>query len=333
MKLIGNVDVVKKTEVSGWAADNSALDAQVWIDIVINSVPVASVSASLMRDDLLHAGLGNGRKAFRFDPSAYLGPGPNLVEVRFSGTRTVVPGGSGQIVGIYGGHLPEVSQDRLFELSQERWKGSEVDVGLTWGEIFTGDSFIDAVQTGYHFDATHHICEIGPGYGRLLKTILERKLPFRRYTGVELSEDRVRKLTEKFGNSSIRFVRGDVNSARINEPIDLVISSSTFEHLFPDFATGLTNLVKQLNPLAGIAIDFAQSDEAMAHRQQGFEPQGHAFVRVYSAEEIQSVFQSCGLRDVELRSIELGRAAIGDVKRIFAFARLVQSVQNVIGHT
>jgi hypothetical protein len=47
--------------------------------------------------------------------------------------------------------LTQQAQDReairrdLLERSQKRWKGSEPDASLTWGEIFTGDSFIDAV--------------------------------------------------------------------------------------------------------------------------------------------------------------------------------------------
>jgi hypothetical protein len=58
----------------------------------------------------------------------------------------------------------------------------------------------------------------------------------------------------------------------------------------------------------------------MMHRQQGFEPEGHAFVRVYSAQEIRTMFAECGLSQVELSPIVLGKAASGDVKRIFASA-------------
>lgn len=218
-------------------------------------------------------------------------------------------------------HDLEGTRHSLLEVSQQRWKGSEPDAGLTWGEIFSGDSFIDAVQAFYRFDPTHHICEVGPGYGRLLLTILERQLPFRLYTAVELSAERVRMLREKFGDPRVDFVQGDVNQIQFEEPADLVICSSTFEHLFPDFTTALGNISNQLKPRGCLAIDFVQADPRMEHRHQSFEPEGHAFVRIYSKEEIQSLFTACGLTGLQIRSIVLGKASPGDINRIFVFVR------------
>jgi SAM-dependent methyltransferase len=209
----------------------------------------------------------------------------------------------------------------LLELSQKRWKGSEPDASLTWGEIFTGDSFIDAVEGFCRFNPNSHIFEVGPGYGRLLNTILQRELPFRHYTAVELSADRVHKLSEQFADRRVKFIQGDINQIQLEETTDLVICSSTFEHLFPDFTTALRNISNQLSPQGCVAVDFVQADPSMEHRQQGFERGGDAFVRIYSKEEIQSLFRACGFAGLQVRSIVLGKVSYGEINRIFVFAR------------
>jgi phospholipid N-methyltransferase len=208
----------------------------------------------------------------------------------------------------------------LRTLSQKRWTGSEPDRGLTWGKLFTGDSFIDAVQTRYSFCPDHNICEIGPGYGRLLQTILQRELPFQSYTGIELSQERVRKLNAKFNDARVRFIQGDVADLHSNQSWDLVICSSTFEHLFPDFTKALSQLVDRLTAHAVIAIDFPQTDPEMEWRDEAFEVGTQAFVRIYSAEEIERLFAACGLANVQMQSIFLGKAPCGDVRRIFVSA-------------
>jgi phospholipid N-methyltransferase len=208
----------------------------------------------------------------------------------------------------------------LRALSQKRWAGSEPDPELTWGEVFTGDSFIDAVQTRYSFCPDHNICEIGPGYGRLLQTILQRELPFQSYTGIELSQERVRKLNTEFNDARVRFIQGDVAELHSTLSWDLVICSSTFEHLFPDFTKALSRLADHLTAHAVIAIDFPQMDREMKSRSQAFELPTHAFVRIYSAEEIERLFAACGLANVQMQSIFLGKAPCGDVRRIFVSA-------------
>jgi hypothetical protein len=58
----------------------------------------------------------------------------------------------------------------------------------------------------------------------------------------------------------------------------------------------------------------------MEHRQQGFEPIGDAFVRIYSKDEIQSLFRGCGLVGLQVGSIVLGKVSYGEIRRIFVFA-------------
>jgi phospholipid N-methyltransferase len=326
MSLIGHVDIINETEIAGWAADDTDLSLQVYVDVLINSVRIASLRGAAFRQDLLRARIGDGYKAFRFNPSYYLRPGANVIEVRHSSTAALLKSGRATLIGVNGdlANLDSAARDQLFDVSQERWKGSEDDACLTWGAIFTGDSFLDALQQYYKFNPEHHICEIGPGYGRLLKTVLERKLPFRKYTGVELSADRVAKLTKAFPGEAIGFVHGDVTTVRLREEADLVICSSTFEHLFPDFTRALLNLLEHnLKPGGRLAIDFVQKDPSMQYHAQGFES-SRAFVRMYSADEIRDLFRACGVEEVHLDSIVLGRASIGEIRRIFAFAEAGQ---------
>jgi phospholipid N-methyltransferase len=319
-RLVGFVDVLSENKIAGWAADASDLSRQVYVDVFINSVRIATLLGGAFREDLLRAGQGDGCKAFYFDPSEYLKSGVAEVEVRHANKGALLARGSGRLVAV--GQAPRLDgpREELFEVSQERWKGSEEASHLTWGKILTGDSFIDALQRCYQFQPEHHICEIGPGYGRLLKTILERKLPFRKYSALELSAERVDSLSQAFPAGNIQFLHADAITARLPERADLVICSATFEHLYPDFTAALRNLVENnLNAGGRLAIDFIQKDKEMEIRWQGFE-KSKAFVRIYPAKEIQQFYRDCGFPDVRLESIVLGEAAFGEVRRIFVFA-------------
>jgi len=325
MNLIGHVDVMAVDQIAGWAGIEGATEGEVFVEIWMNGRVIAKLCSAVFRKDLLDAGIGNGCRAFRFNPSGYLRPGINEAEVRFAGTTVTVRGGRAQLINftaetVHGADNEVLHQ--LLDFSQQRWKGSEEDRHLTWGNIFTGDSFVDALLKHYAFDPGHRICEIGPGYGRILQTILERKLPFLKYTGVELSRSRVRNLNEKFGSKAVEFIEGDVNAVRLAERADLVFCSSTFEHLFPDCTQALNNLASaNLNRGARVAIDFIQIDPEMARHEQGFESGGSAFIRVYSAAELANIFPACGFTPPTFDSIVLGQSDSGrDIRRIFVAA-------------
>jgi Methyltransferase domain len=335
MALKGTVDLIKETQISGWAVNEENLDLPVYVDILIGLARIASIRCSLYREDLKRAGIGDGRKAFSFDPSEYLAPGLNEVEVRFSESGALVPKGRARVIGTHSQDFDTLNSEAkncLLSLSQERWKGSEEDRHLTWGEVMTGDSFLEALKSHYRFSTHHHICEIGPGYGRLLKTILEQSLPFAQYTGIDLSQERVNKLNSQFANERIKFICADVNDVKLPVPTDLFICSATFEHLFPDFSRALDNLVNiNLASAGAVAIDFIQSDDAMQERGQAFDPEGYNFARVYSSEEIMGHFAGCGLK-AELSSIVLGKGVYGDVRRIFAFAKRLSPGSDALPH-
>src|SRR5262249_9624696 len=141
----------------------------------------------------------------------YLREGRNHVVISYAATTTTLPNGEQVIL-----HKPAAagpagrSAADLLAISQLRWKADEDDAWLTWGTRMTGDSFIDAVAKYHAFSPADRLLEIGPGFGRLLSTILERRLPFATYQGLELSPARVEKLTRKFASPAIRFLTGDI---------------------------------------------------------------------------------------------------------------------------
>lgn len=204
-------------------------------------------------------------------------------------------------------------KSKLLELALARWRLEEPDKNLTWGSIVPGDSFVDAMLKYIELKPDMHICEIGPGYGRLLKTLLDRSLPFREYTGVELSPYRTAKLTAEYGSDKVRFLTADVATVRLSEPCDLFFSALTFNRLFPDFTPALRNLLTHsATPRARIAIDLPLLDDDFNLEHVSFE--AAAFNRVYSACEVEAIFKSLD-RDVTFERIEVTVNNEGQIRR------------------
>src|SRR5208282_6188224 len=96
MSLIGCVDHLTDTRISGWAADDANYECQVCVDIVVNRARVATVRCADFREDLRNAGVGDGCKGFEMDPGVYLKPGRNNLEVRHAATDVFLVRGSGR---------------------------------------------------------------------------------------------------------------------------------------------------------------------------------------------------------------------------------------------
>jgi hypothetical protein len=158
MSQIGCVDTFSDTGISGWAADQSDLESQVFVDILINSQLVATVRGAIFREDLRQAGIGDGRKGFQFNPGPYLTPGRNDAEVRYSGTGIQLPRGHANLVTGSGNRLSGPCA-----------------------------SFLTALRAYYQFSPDHHICEIGSG--RLGDAIQRAQLPSRRLSTLDLPCD------------------------------------------------------------------------------------------------------------------------------------------------
>ena len=169
MGLIGCVDTLWDTCISGWASDDADPEKAVEVDVIVNSLPVATLACVAFREDLLAAGIGDGRKGFAFDPTAHLRPGRNTLEVRYSGSGLLVPGGRGHWVRRREGRISE-------------WE----------------TALLAALEAYHEFRPEHHVCGIGEGAKELGRVLSEAGIPFRIFTGADAPCDSAAiRLTDK----------------------------------------------------------------------------------------------------------------------------------------
>lgn len=325
MPLTGFIDSFDQFGIHGWLHHARHQNLVPFVEIVVNRRLAATVRSGLFRQDLLEAGYGEGMRSFWFNPFESLLPGPNTVEVFAAGTDQLLPGGQ-QIL------YPDLTRDRSNfadseERAKSRWKQDEEDLSLTWGNVMTGDSFFDQVDRYFPFHADVKIYEIGPGYGRLLKTILQRQYAYKEYFGLDLSQARVTRLTSAFGNSRTRFQAGACDVTVPPERFNLVISSATFEHLFPSMAATLERIYAAMLPGGMAFLDFICHDPELAISRAYFEEfGGKAYIRIYSQEEIRAFFLNAGFEMVDLvypmvTGLDVGQ---NEIKRALAIVRKPQ---------
>lgn len=182
------------------------------------------------------------------------------------------------------------SREEAWERSRTRWRTAEPTANLTWDVRLTGDAFIDRAEHHGTFGDGRRVVEVGPGYGRLLATALARELPFASYTGVDLSERNVAHLSQAFAGERVSFVLEDVEEVRLAEPVDAVLSSLTFKHLFPSFERALSNLAGQMAAGGVVLFDLIEGSRRF------FEDDGVTYIRWYERDEIEELLRACGLK-------------------------------------
>jgi phospholipid N-methyltransferase len=202
------------------------------------------------------------------------------------------------------GHIPSAE---CLAASQRRWRGDETPAGLTWGVLMTGSSLWDCYCRSHRFTSSDRILEIGPGYGRVLETAINRQIPFAEFVAIDLSEARICRLRERYPSERVRFEVGDAMVWRDGGLFNVAISSATFEHLYPDFRKTLNNLREQLRHGGQVMIDFIKSGTASA----AFEPDTGAYVRAYTLDELRQVFTDSGFRIDTIEHCTLGVGAHG----------------------
>jgi len=189
------------------------------------------------------------------------------------------------------------SREEAWERSRTRWRAAEPTANLTWDVRLTGDAFIDRAEQYGAFGDGRRIVEVGPGYGRLLATALARELPFASFTGVDLSERNVAHLSQTFADERVSFVCEDVEEVRFAEPVDAVLSSLTFKHLFPSFERALGNLAGQMAPGGIVLFDLIEGSRRF------FEDDGVTYIRWYERGEIEGLLRACGLELVAFEEV------------------------------
>jgi hypothetical protein len=74
----------------------------------------------------------------------------------------------------------------------------------------------------------------------------------------------------------------DIETVNLGDPVDTVISSLTFKHLFPSFEYALRNIAEQLCPEGLVVFDLIEG-----HRRY-FEDDGVTYICWYSRDEVSS---------------------------------------------
>jgi SAM-dependent methyltransferase len=311
--MLGNVDQWSSYIISGWIADTDHPDRVVTLDLKVDGEFACSVTAGLHRGDLIEVCRGHCSHGFSIDPRPYLKGDVCHVELFIGGTDRLFSAND----------INSAQVNELFVRSQERWKGDEAPEHLTWGYPMKGDSFIDIIRA--HWPTYHgvKIVEIGPGYGRLLSTILQRKMSFGQYIGIDLSAARVARLNSEFGDHRIKFEAGDTNTHAFGFSADVVFSSSTFIHLFPDCRQALRNIIGQVSRDALIAIDFI--DPAHYPPGSGFEPTNGTYVRSYGQDELRQIFENTGYQVTSMTQFVIGVGSdlrsVGEIFGLMVIAR------------
>ncbi len=198
------------------------------------------------------------------------------------------------------------------ERSKQRWRKSDPDRWLTWGDIISGNHFVKQMQSYMNFGNEKKILEIGPGYGRLLKSFLEMKIPFKKYAGLDISQKNVDFLKSTFQDESIEFMNGDVENFVFSEKFDIVCSSLTFKHLFPSFENALRNIIKYINPGGIIFFDLLEGKKRI------FEEDHLTYLHSYTREEVIEI----------LRKISLDLVSFDQVIHAAGFVRLLVVAKN-----
>lgn len=305
-----HVDRCSGNEISGWIDEGK--DDPEPFDLFLNGTPCGTLSADQYRPDLEKFGCGNGRRGFAHRFESPLKTGDYIELKRRDATVFVIGVGAQASNGFHTSEHVTPPADQEHEFSQRRWRELTEEHGLTFGSVMTGDALWDRYAHHHRFKLTDNILEIGPGYGRILATALDRRIPFASYIGVEISQDRVAKLRSRFETERrVRFELGDIDEWRGVRNFDVVLCSATFEHLHPDCRAALANLRRQVNPGAHLFIDFIATNTPGFH----YEVAG-TYVRRYPEAELRAIFTECRLPPIAIENVSIGQTPVGDVHRL-----------------
>jgi hypothetical protein len=82
----GYVETLSDWRISGWAIDHAHPELPVLLEVLLGGTVIGTVLACELREDLVQAGIGNGRHAFVFVPAAPLRPAAwPVIELRRAG--------------------------------------------------------------------------------------------------------------------------------------------------------------------------------------------------------------------------------------------------------
>ena len=53
--------------------------------------------------------------------------------------------------------------------------------------MISGDAFVELAKKYCDFSAKKSILELGPGYGRILASLISKEIPYNHFTGIDIS--------------------------------------------------------------------------------------------------------------------------------------------------
>ncbi len=145
--------------------------------------------------------------------------------------------------------------------SLEIWKISSPDKALTWGKKITGDVFVELAQKYCKFTPEKSILELGPGYGRILESLLRKKIPFKDYTGVDISKNNIDMLKDHFKLGNYEFFEGSFSDINLPKKYDIVLSSLVLKHQYPTFHESLKRISKFINNSGILIFDLLENTD------------------------------------------------------------------------
>ncbi len=179
-------------------------------------------------------------------------------------------------------------------LIKNAWKRAHPTRALTWNADMTGDEFVGLVRKNAGSDLGR-VMEIGPGYGRLITSILRDQLGFAEYLGVDISPQNVPFLREKFGREGerpVRFENADFFEfeppAPHGRPFDTIISAAVFLHLYPSVEPAMKRCRALLRDGGRLCFDVPGG------RERYVDISRQNFVRSYTPEELKAIADAAG---------------------------------------
>ncbi len=179
--------------------------------------------------------------------------------------------------------------EQLEELSKQAWVNARPTPGLTWNVKMTGDEFIGHArrEVGEDFG---RLLEIGPGYGRLLTTILDDSVKFSEYLGVDISAENVKYLTGRFGNDRVRFRHADFFEYEPPDRFDCIICSAVFMHFYPSVEPALRRCRALLRDGGRLCFDVPRGTSGVRF----LDVASRLYVRNYAAKELAELAKDAG---------------------------------------
>jgi len=128
--------------------------------------------------------------------------------------------------------------------------------------MITGHAFVELAQKYCNFTPAKRILELGPGYGRILTSLLYKKIPFEDYTGVDISKNNINMLKVHFKLGNCEFFVDSFCDINLSKKYDIVLSSLVLQHQYPTFHKSLKSISRFVNNNGILFFDILENTDS-----------------------------------------------------------------------